>query len=255
MDGKRRTRGTKMQKADPQTRKRRGNKPAAAGSLLVDFRPSNISLHSPWKDLLLHYGQEHNANQLPINAEGRFLHECNGFGCLCPRRNGASRLARNGGSPCRAWGDPGSRAHLRNLQNGSSCDRGRASSHGASRHTGSPDRGHHRPGGKRNSRFQPGDRVGIAWLHHACGQCVHCGNGRENLCESAIFTGYHVPGGYAELAVAPEDFAYPIPPVFNDTEAAPCSAQGSSGTGASGEAGAVPDRPLLSTVLAHPPTS
>lgn len=75
--------------------------------------------------------------------------------------------------------------------------------------------------GSGTSRFQPGDRVGIAWLHHTCGQCVHCENGRENLCETALFTGYHVPGGYAELAVAPEDFVYPIPPIFSDTDAAP----------------------------------
>ncbi|HOV85101.1 MAG TPA: zinc-dependent alcohol dehydrogenase family protein [Syntrophobacteraceae bacterium] len=75
--------------------------------------------------------------------------------------------------------------------------------------------------GPGTSRFRVGDRVGIAWLHHACGQCSFCRSDRENLCESSVFTGYHAPGGYAELVVVPEDFAYPIPSVFSDLEAAP----------------------------------
>ncbi len=75
--------------------------------------------------------------------------------------------------------------------------------------------------GANASRFKPGDRIGIAWLHHTCGRCVYCRAGQENLCESSIFTGYHVPGGYAEYAVAPEAFAYPIPAIFNDYDAPP----------------------------------
>ena len=71
------------------------------------------------------------------------------------------------------------------------------------------------------SRFRVGDRIGIAWLRHACGQCRYCRAGRENLCESSLFTGYHVDGGYAEYAVVPEAFAYAIPPVFGDAEATP----------------------------------
>lgn len=70
-------------------------------------------------------------------------------------------------------------------------------------------------------RFAAGDRVGIAWLHHTCGQCVYCRNGQENLCEESLFTGYHRPGGYAEYVVVPEDFAYAIPVAFSDTEAPP----------------------------------
>src|SRR5262245_49954193 len=46
-------------------------------------------------------------------------------------------------------------------------------------------------------RFQPGQRVGVAWLRHTCGSCEFCGAGRENLCESARFTGYHADGGFA----------------------------------------------------------
>jgi len=66
-----------------------------------------------------------------------------------------------------------------------------------------------------------GDRVGIAWLQQTCGRCEFCRDGRENLCPGARFTGYHVDGGYAEYAVAPAAFAYPIPSVFSDEEAAP----------------------------------
>ncbi|MBD0306445.1 MAG: zinc-dependent alcohol dehydrogenase family protein [Nitrospiraceae bacterium] len=66
-----------------------------------------------------------------------------------------------------------------------------------------------------------GDRVGIAWLQQTCGHCEFCLSGRENLCSDAKFTGYHVDGGYAEYAIVPEAFAYPIPSIFSDEEAAP----------------------------------
>ena len=66
-----------------------------------------------------------------------------------------------------------------------------------------------------------GERVGIAWLQGTCGQCGFCLSGRENLCLAARFTGYQVNGGYAEYAVAPAQFAYLIPSIFADEEAAP----------------------------------
>jgi propanol-preferring alcohol dehydrogenase len=66
-----------------------------------------------------------------------------------------------------------------------------------------------------------GERVGIAWLQGTCGQCEFCRSGRENLCRGACFTGYQVHGGYAEYALASASFAYPIPDVFSDEEAAP----------------------------------
>jgi propanol-preferring alcohol dehydrogenase len=71
------------------------------------------------------------------------------------------------------------------------------------------------------SEIAVGDRVGIAWLQGTCGRCEFCLSGRENLCDQARFTGYQVDGGYAEYAVVPARFAYPIPPVFSDDEAAP----------------------------------
>jgi propanol-preferring alcohol dehydrogenase len=70
-------------------------------------------------------------------------------------------------------------------------------------------------------RLRRGQRVGIAWLRHTCGRCGFCRRGRENLCESSRFTGYHADGGYAEYAVVPEDFAYEIPAAFDDAQAAP----------------------------------
>jgi propanol-preferring alcohol dehydrogenase len=71
------------------------------------------------------------------------------------------------------------------------------------------------------SEVKEGDRVGIAWLQGTCGECEFCANGRENLCLEAKFTGYQVDGGYAEYAVVPARFAYPIPSIFSDEEAAP----------------------------------
>ena len=69
--------------------------------------------------------------------------------------------------------------------------------------------------------LKEGDRVGIAWLQGTCGSCEFCTSGRENLCANGRFTGYQVDGAYAEHAVVPARFAYPIPPVFSDDEAAP----------------------------------
>jgi len=70
-------------------------------------------------------------------------------------------------------------------------------------------------------RFPAGSRVGIAWLARTCGVCGFCLSGKENLCEASRFTGYHRNGGFAELAVVPEGFAYRIPDRFADAEAAP----------------------------------
>jgi propanol-preferring alcohol dehydrogenase len=71
------------------------------------------------------------------------------------------------------------------------------------------------------SEVKEGDRVGIAWLQGTCGRCEFCASGRENLCLKATFTGYQANGGYAEYAVVPARFAYPIPLIFSDDEAAP----------------------------------
>lgn len=75
--------------------------------------------------------------------------------------------------------------------------------------------------GSRATRLREGDQVGVAWLSSTCGTCRYCLSGRENLCGSARFTGYHVDGGYAEYAVASRQFVYPIPRGFSALEAAP----------------------------------
>src|SRR5256885_10241817 len=75
--------------------------------------------------------------------------------------------------------------------------------------------------GSRVRTVKVGDRVGIAWLQRTCGRCEFCLDKQENLCLQAQFTGYHVDGGYAEYAVVLADYAYPIPNVFGDEEAAP----------------------------------
>jgi propanol-preferring alcohol dehydrogenase len=75
--------------------------------------------------------------------------------------------------------------------------------------------------GPKVGSFRPGDRVGIAWLRSTCGACELCRTGRENLCVSARFTGYHEDGGFATVAIVPASFAYPIPSTFADEEAAP----------------------------------
>jgi len=71
------------------------------------------------------------------------------------------------------------------------------------------------------NRFKIGDRVGIAWLRHTCARCRYCRVGKENLCPSARFTGYHDDGGYAEFASVPEDFTYAIPRGLDAAAATP----------------------------------
>jgi len=68
---------------------------------------------------------------------------------------------------------------------------------------------------------QPGERVGVAWLHSTCGRCRFCRSGRENLCPEARFTGLDADGGYAEFMTVPADFAYPVPEGYPDEQAAP----------------------------------
>lgn len=74
-----------------------------------------------------------------------------------------------------------------------------------------------------------GERVGIAWIYSACGQCDYCKNGFENLCAQFKATGRDANGGYAEYAVINEKFAYKIPDIFSDAEAAPLLCAGAIG--------------------------
>jgi propanol-preferring alcohol dehydrogenase len=70
-------------------------------------------------------------------------------------------------------------------------------------------------------RFSPGERVGVPWLGWTDGDCRFCQSGRENLCDNARFTGYHVDGGYADLAVADARFCFPVPDGYSAVHAAP----------------------------------
>ncbi len=83
--------------------------------------------------------------------------------------------------------------------------------------------------GEGAERFQPGDRVGIAWIHSACGECEYCRSGRENLCDAFRASGRDADGGYAEYTTVPEGFAYHIPDAFSDAEAAPLLCAGAIG--------------------------
>jgi propanol-preferring alcohol dehydrogenase len=83
--------------------------------------------------------------------------------------------------------------------------------------------------GSQASAFKVGDRVGIGWIYSACGKCKFCRSGNENLCLDFKATGRDVDGGYAASMTVPEDFAYPIPDVFSDVEAAPLLCAGAIG--------------------------
>lgn len=71
------------------------------------------------------------------------------------------------------------------------------------------------------SQYQAGDRLGVPWLYQTCERCRYCRAGKENLCENIRFTGLHADGGFAEYMVVDARFAYSIPDIFSDTEAAP----------------------------------
>ena len=77
------------------------------------------------------------------------------------------------------------------------------------------------PGHQIVGETEDGRRLGVPWLGWTCGECLFCRSGRENLCDRARFTGFHLDGGYAEWVVADERFCFPIPDGFGDLEAAP----------------------------------
>jgi propanol-preferring alcohol dehydrogenase len=83
--------------------------------------------------------------------------------------------------------------------------------------------------GAEATKFQPADRVGIAWINSACGKCDFCRAGNENLCSQFQGTGCDVDGGYAQYTVVSQDFAYRIPDRFSDSQAAPLLCAGAIG--------------------------
>jgi propanol-preferring alcohol dehydrogenase len=83
--------------------------------------------------------------------------------------------------------------------------------------------------GKNVTNRQLGERMGVAWINSACGECQWCLAGEENLCPDFMATGRDAPGGYAEYMTVPARFVYPIPDVFTDMEAAPHLCAGAIG--------------------------
>jgi propanol-preferring alcohol dehydrogenase len=75
--------------------------------------------------------------------------------------------------------------------------------------------------GRAAARFRVGERVGVPWLGWTCGACAYCRAGRENLCDSARFTGCQIDGGYAEFARADQRYCFPLPIGLDDAHAAP----------------------------------
>jgi propanol-preferring alcohol dehydrogenase len=69
--------------------------------------------------------------------------------------------------------------------------------------------------------FEPDERVGIPWLASTCGHCRFCDSERENLCDAARFTGFHVNGGYADFVLADARYCFQIHGDYSDVEAAP----------------------------------
>lgn len=67
----------------------------------------------------------------------------------------------------------------------------------------------------------PGSRVGVPWLGWTCGHCEFCASHQENLCDAARFTGYQIPGGYAEYTVADARYCFPLPEAADPASLAP----------------------------------
>lgn len=78
-------------------------------------------------------------------------------------------------------------------------------------------------------RFPVGACVGVAWIFSACGACPQCLGGNENLCPDFRATGRDAHGGYAEYMTVPEAFAFSVPEVFSDAQAAPLLCAGAVG--------------------------
>jgi alcohol dehydrogenase, propanol-preferring len=83
--------------------------------------------------------------------------------------------------------------------------------------------------GTRAAGLHIGQRVGVAWIASACGYCLYCLSGQENLCPEFKATGRDINGGYAEFMKVRADFVHPIPDSISDSEAAPLLCAGAVG--------------------------
>ena len=71
------------------------------------------------------------------------------------------------------------------------------------------------------TKLKEGNIVGVPWLGYTCGKCKYCLQGKENLCENALFTGYTINGGYAEYTVAYEQYCFPLDKKYANANGAP----------------------------------
>ena len=71
------------------------------------------------------------------------------------------------------------------------------------------------------TQLKEGDRVGIAWLHDACGACEYCYTGWETLCEKQHNSGYSVNGSFAEYVLADPDYVGRLPDNVDFVDVAP----------------------------------
>lgn len=83
--------------------------------------------------------------------------------------------------------------------------------------------------GEEVEKFTVGQRVGVGWIFSSCLNCQYCNTGNENLCENFVATGRDVNGGYAEYMVINENFAFSIPDIFTNSQAAPLMCAGAIG--------------------------
>jgi propanol-preferring alcohol dehydrogenase len=98
--------------------------------------------------------------------------------------------------------------------------------------------------GPQAAKWAQNARVGMGWIGWACGHCAHCLQGLENLCPDFKATGRDLPGGYAQYVVVSEDFAFSIPEIFSDAEAAPLFCAGAIGYRSLRLAGLADGQPL-----------
>ncbi len=83
--------------------------------------------------------------------------------------------------------------------------------------------------GKNVKNLKIGERAGVAWIFSSCGKCSYCLGGNENLCHEFKATGRDANGGYAGYMTVPADYAYKIPDIFTDVQAAPLLCAGAVG--------------------------
>ncbi|MCT1834207.1 MULTISPECIES: alcohol dehydrogenase AdhP [Kocuria] len=71
------------------------------------------------------------------------------------------------------------------------------------------------------TRVSVGDLVGNAWLWSACGECEHCQEGWETLCENQVNGGYSMNGSFGQYMLVDARYCPLIPEGADPFEIAP----------------------------------